>query len=318
MTPANSIKSRARSLGFDLVGIAPAERMLEEGVRLEEWLARGYHGSMEWLERNVDKRVDVTKILPGARSVIVVARNYYTPHRHSDARDAAKVSRYAWGRDYHKILPKKLRAIEEYLRTLDPTVESRSYVDTGPILEKQWAVRAGLGWMGKHSNVITRELGSWVFLGVVITTLELDVDEPIPDFCGTCTRCIDACPTDAIVAPYVVDGSRCISYVTIEEKPKRELTAEEGERLENWVFGCDICQDVCPWNRFEQPTDEPAFQPRPGVLELTVDSLRGMSDEEFLARFAGSPVMRAKAEGMRRNARAVAAAERVSFDGPPA
>jgi epoxyqueuosine reductase len=311
---SSQIKQLARDQGFDLVGIAAAEPMLEEGARLEEWLARGYHGSMEWLARNVEKRTDVRAILPSARSVVVVARNYYTPHRHSTSSDAAKISRYAWGRDYHKILPKKLRAIEEQIRAIAPEAETRSYVDTGPLLEKQWAVRAGLGWMGKHSNVITRRLGSWVFLGVIVTSLELEADTPIPDFCGTCTRCIDACPTGAITEPYVVDGSRCISYITIEEKPKAEIDPGLGERLENWVFGCDICQDVCPWNRFEQPTDEPAFQPRVGVLELTVDELRAMGDDEFLERFAGSPVMRAKSAGMRRNARGVDRARRVSSD----
>jgi len=312
MSSGDSIRSFAREVGFDLVGFASASRMGEEGARLEEWLARGYHGSMQWLASNVEKRVDVRELLPSARSVIVVARNYYTPHQHSDAPDAAKISRYAWGRDYHRILPKKLRAIEEHIRTIDPSVESRSWVDTGPIMEKQWAVRAGLGWMGKHSNVITRQLGSWVFLGVILTSLELDADEPIPDFCGSCTRCLDACPTGAIVEPYVVDGSRCISYVTIEQKPKLEIAPELGERLEGWAFGCDICQDVCPWNRFEQPTDEPSFEPRDGMLDLTVETLRTMSDEEFLERFAGTPVMRAKADGMRRNARAIAAGERVS------
>jgi epoxyqueuosine reductase len=314
MTPTETIRTHARELGFDLVGFAAAARMSEEGAHLEEWLARGYHGSMEWLGRNVEKRVDVRELLPSARSVIVVARNYYTPHEHSSAPDAAKISRYAWGRDYHKVLPKKLRAIEELIRSIDPDAESRSWVDTGPIMEKQWAVRAGLGWMGKHSNVITRQLGSWVFLGVIITSLELDAGEPIADFCGSCTRCIDACPTGAIVEPYVVDGSRCISYITIEEKPKLEIAPELSERLENWAFGCDICQDVCPWNRFEKPTDESAFEPRAGMLELTVDVVRAMSDEEFLERFAGTPVMRAKADGMRRNARGIASAARVSFE----
>lgn len=305
------MKAIARAEGFDAVGIAAAARLDEEALHLEEWLERGYHGSMSWLARNTDRRIDVRQILPSARSVIVVARNYYTPHEHAQASDVAKISRYAWGRDYHKVLPKKLRAIEERLREIDPAVESRSYVDTGPVLEKQWAVRAGLGWMGKHTNVITRELGSWVFLGVIITSLELDADEPIADFCGDCTRCIDACPTDAIVEPYVVDGSRCISYITIEQKPKLEITGDLAEQLENWVYGCDICQEVCPWNRFETPTDETSFEPRERSLELRAADLVEMTDDEFLERFAGTPVIRAKAEGMRRNARALVHAERV-------
>lgn len=292
-------------LGFDLVGFAPVERLEEEGARLEEWLASGYHGSMGWLERNVEKRRDVREILPSARSVIVVAKNYYTPHEHSTSPDHAKVSRYAWGRDYHNILPKKLKKLHAEIRTLVPDAESRWYVDTGPVLEKQWAVRAGLGWMGKHTNIITRGLGSWVFLGVLISSVEFDYDDPIPDFCGDCTRCLDACPTDAFPEPYLLDATRCISYITIEQKPKEDLSPELGEKLENWAFGCDICQDVCPWNRFSKPTDQTDFEPRPGLLELTVDELRAMSDEEFERRFQGSPVRRATAEGIRRNARGI-------------
>ncbi len=292
-------------LGFDLVGFAPAERMEQEGARYEDWIARGMHGSMQWMERNVDRRIDVREILPSARSVIVVARNYYTPHKHADTDDSAKISRYAWGRDYHNVLPKKLKALHHVLGSLVPGAESRWYVDTGPVLEKQWAVRAGIGWMGKHTNVITRSIGSWVFLGVLISSLEFEYTPSIPDFCGSCTRCIDACPTDAIIAPYQVDGTRCISYITIEQKPKEELPRALGQSMENWAFGCDVCQDVCPWNRFQQPTDEPSFQPRPGVLDLTVGQLQEMSDEEFRERFQGSPVRRATPEGMRRNARGI-------------
>ena len=302
-------------LGFDLVGFAPAERMEQEGVRYEEWLLRGYNGSMEWMEKNVEKRQDIRELLPTARSVIVVARNYYTPHEHQPA--TAKISRYAWGRDYHKILPKKLKQLDGFIKGLEPSAESRWFVDTGPVLEKQWAVRAGLGWMGKHTNVITRELGSWVFLGVYITSLDLEPGSPMPDFCGSCTRCLDACPTDAFVAPYVLDATRCISYITIEQKPKQELPEELAARMDDWVFGCDICQDVCPWNRFQSPTDEPEFAPRAGRLELTAEELATMTDEEFLERFQGSPVMRAKAEGMRRNARGIVSgrASKLSADG---
>ncbi|MDB5035706.1 MAG: Epoxyqueuosine reductase [Chlorobi bacterium] len=290
-------------LGFDLIGFAPAERMDLEGARYEDWIRDGLHGSMGWMERNIDRRYDVREILPSARSVIVVARNYYTPHAHSDDPDHARISRYAWGRDYHNILPNRLKALHRHILTLAPEAESRWYVDTGPVLEKSWAVRAGLGWMGKHSNVITRRMGSWVFLGVLISSLDLEHTPSIPDFCGTCTRCIDACPTDAIFAPYQVDGTRCISYITIEEKPKDELSDEMGKAMEGWAFGCDICQDVCPWNRFQQPTTESSFEPRPGVLGLTIEQLRTMPDEEFQERFQGSPVRRATAEGMRRNAR---------------
>jgi epoxyqueuosine reductase len=258
---------------------------------------------MEWLERNGERRRDVRAILPSARTVIVVARNYYTPHEHPDDDEHARISRYAWGRDYHNILPKKLKQLHRYLQSRVPGAESRWYVDTGPVLEKSWAVRAGLGWMGKHTNVITRELGSWVFLGVLISSVELQYGEPIADYCGECTRCIDACPTDAIFAPYQLDATRCISYITIEQKPKLEIPDALAPRMENWAFGCDICQDVCPWNRFQRPTDEPGFEPREGVLDLTIRELSEMPDEEFAARFQGSPVRRATAEGMRRNAR---------------
>ncbi|MCC7437869.1 MAG: tRNA epoxyqueuosine(34) reductase QueG [Armatimonadetes bacterium] len=292
-------------LGFDLVGFAPAERMEREADLFQEWLACDYHGTMEWIARNNHKRRDVRQILPSARSVIVVARNYYTPHQHSSQPDHAKISRYAWGRDYHNILPKKLKQLHQFIQTLEPNAESRWYVDTGPILEKQWAVRAGLGWMGKHTNIINRTMGSWLFLGVVISSLELQYDSPIGDFCGSCTRCLDACPTNAFPQPYLLDATRCISYVTIEQLPKEEIPKEYGQQMENWVFGCDICQQVCPWNRFQQPTTEPDFQPRPGVLDLTVEQVRAMSDEEFQERFQGSPVRRAKAEGFRRNGRGI-------------
>ena len=214
---SSSIRQWGLELGFDRVGFARAERLDAEGVRFEEWLAAGRHGSMAWLARDPARRIDPQEILPGARSVIVVAKNYYTPIEHSDSPEHGKVSRYAWGRDYHRILPKKLKKLHRLIiEHLDPEAENRWYVDAGPPMEKAWAVRAGLGWMGKHTNVITRTHGSWVFLGVMFTTLEIEPDDPIPDFCGSCTRCIDACPTDAITAPYELDARRCISYLTIE------------------------------------------------------------------------------------------------------
>ncbi|MBK8909796.1 MAG: tRNA epoxyqueuosine(34) reductase QueG [Chlorobi bacterium] len=293
------------TLGFDLAGIAAAERMDREADLFEEWLAHGHHGTMEWIARNNHKRRDVRQILPSARSVIVVARNYYTPFHHAANPDHAKISRYAWGRDYHNILPKKLKQLHQFIQTLEPNAESRWYVDTGPILEKQWAARAGLGWMGKHTNIINRKMGSWLFLGVLISSLELEYDSPIGDFCGSCTRCLDACPTNAFPQPYLLDATRCISYVTIEQLPKEEIPKEYGQQMENWVFGCDICQEVCPWNRFQTPTSEPDFHPRTGVMDLTVEQVQAMSDEEFQERFQGSPVRRAKADGFRRNGRGV-------------
>ena len=260
---------------------------------------------MAWLERDPARRIDPQEILPEARSVIVVAKNYYTPVEHSSDPAHGKVSRYAWGRDYHRILPKKLKKLHRLiLEQIDPEVKNRWYVDAGPPMEKAWAVRAGLGWMGKHTNVITRTHGSWVFLGVMFTSLELEPDDPIPDFCGSCTRCIDACPTDAITAPYELDARRCISYLTIELPGDQPIPAEHREQMEGWVFGCDICQDVCPWNKFEKPTDEADFLPRPGRLELTAEEIAAMTPEEFMERFQGSPIMRAKLGGLKRSSKA--------------
>ena len=305
ITPTQRIRTHLLDeLNFDLVGFAAAEPLVEEGAYLEEWLAAGRHGSMAWMARYALRRADPRAILPAARSVIVVGKNYYTPYEHADDPAHAKISRYAWGRDYHRILPKKLKKLHRFIvEEIDPSAENRWFVDAGPVMEKPWAVRAGMGWMGKHTNVITRTHGSWIFLGAFLTSLELEYDEPIADFCGSCTRCIDACPTDAITAPYRLDATKCISYITIEEQPKDLLDPALAERFDNWVFGCDICQDVCPWNKFERPTDEPDFAPRPGRLDLTFDEILALSDEEFEERFRGSPVMRAKAEGMRRNAR---------------
>lgn len=294
------------ALGFDLVGIAPAERLEEEGARLEEWLAAGRHGSMEWMARDPERRIDARRLLPGARSVVVVAKNYYTPRRYAERPDVAKVSRYAWGRDYHNILPKRLKRLAAFIAGQEPGAESRWHVDAGPVMEKAWAVRAGIGWLGKHTNVITRSLGSWVFLGALITSAEFDrYTSPIPDFCGECTACVDACPTDAIIAPYQLDANLCISYVTIEQKPKEEIPADIAGRMEGWAFGCDICQDVCPWNSFQQPTDEAGFEPRAGMTALTAGEIESMTADQFARRFEGSPVRRATHAGMLRNARAL-------------
>lgn len=295
------------SLGFDLVGVAPAARLAEEGGRLEEWIAAGRHGSMEWMARDSERRIDVRRLLPSARSVIVVAKNYYTPRHHAERPDIAKVSRYAWGRDYHNILPKRLKRLARFIAEEEPGGESRWFVDAGPVMEKAWAVRAGIGWLGKHTNVITRSHGSWVFLGALVTSAEFDRYTPsIPDFCGDCVACIDACPTDAIFAPYQLDATLCLSYITIEQKPKgEEIPDALARKMEGWAFGCDICQDVCPWSSFQQPTDETDFEPRAGMTDLSIDELESMTDQEFDDRFQGTPVRRATATGIRRNARAL-------------
>ncbi len=299
---ASIIKNTAKEEGFDLVGIAGAKILDEESARLNEWLNRGYHGTMDWMERNFDKRSDPRKVLDGARSVISLGKNYYSPSDHAES--SAKISRYAWGDDYHAVIGALLK---KYVRRLQLQFASSKflyYCDTGPVMEKVWAQRAGIGWIGKHTNVINREIGSWVFLAEVITDLECEPDCAGVDHCGSCRKCIDACPTQAIVEPYVLDANKCISFQTIENKGD-EIPADLSSKLDNWVFGCDICQDVCPWNaKFQTPTDEPAFDPRNGVLNLKAEDIHLMNKDEFVERFRNSLVKRAKYEGLQRNARA--------------
>ncbi|MCX6120187.1 MAG: tRNA epoxyqueuosine(34) reductase QueG [Ignavibacteriales bacterium] len=297
------IKTKAHELGFSGIGIARAEVLNEEENHIREWFARGYHASMKWLERDLEKRLDVTKILPKAKSVICVALNYYTPSQHSNAADVGKISRYAWGDDYHFVLTNRLEKLYEFIKSEIPGAEGKIYVDTGPVMDKAWAVRAGIGWLGKHTNIITRKFGSWVFLGEILIDAELEYDTPMVDYCGTCTACIDACPTQAIVQPYVLDAHKCISYLTIEHRS--ELPQEIVSNFQNWIYGCDICQDVCPWNRFQHETKEPAFQPREENVAPRLTELAEMHQEEFSRRFRKSPIKRTKHSGMTRNAKAV-------------
>ena len=246
MTLARNIKERALFEGFNKVGIVGAQSLADEGRRLKEWLARGYHGEMGWMARDVEKRISPLEIFPQTRSVVVVALNYFTPHQHQQNPATGKVSRYAWGDDYHDVVKEKLTSLLSWIREQEPSAEGKVCVDIQPVMDKAWAVRAGLGWLGKHSNVITPEHGSWVFIGELLLNLELDHDtERVEDHCGTCTLCIDACPTAAITEPYVVDSNKCISYATIELRAP-ELPGEID--LAGWLYGCDICQDVCPWN----------------------------------------------------------------------
>ncbi len=300
---SEKIRLRANELGFAKVGIARAEALTEEGVRLREWLGRGYHGTMEWMERNLKKRVDPREIVPNAKSVICVAMNYHVDQKHSDDPSIGKISRYAWGDDYHIIVTERLQQLLDFVKSEVPTVNSKLYVDTGPVMDKAWAVRAGIGWLGKHTNVITREYGSWVFLGEIIVDLELEYDEPIADFCGTCTACIDACPTNAIVDPYLLDSNKCISYLTIEYKGG--IPEELKSNLEGWIYGCDICQDVCPWNNFQQPSAEQAFRPRPENLASHLKELEALTEEEFRRRYKKSPMKRTRLSGLLRNVKAV-------------
>jgi len=303
-TLTDKIKEKAHELGFDCVGVSPAEELSEEGERLAEWLSRGYHATMYWMQRNRDRRTDPRNIVAHARSVISVAMNYYTPHDMSDNPERGKVSRYAWGDDYHDILGEKLKSLWEFIKTIKPEAEGRYYVDTGPVMDKVWAERAGIGWIGKHTNLISREYGSWLFLGEIITTLELEYDIPTQDYCGTCRRCIDACPTDAIVDEYVLDSNKCLSYLTIEHRD--EFPEELKPDTENWIFGCDICQDVCPWNvKFSQPSAINGFEPRPESLNPLLIDIVNMAQEDFSRRFRKSPVKRTKLKGLQRNAKAV-------------
>ncbi len=296
-----TVIEKAKSIGFDLVGFAKADELVEEAQRLEEWLKLGYQGDMKYMERNIKKRKDVSLILKDAKSVISLAVNYYTDHQYAEDKNWGKVSRYAWGRDYHLIIWDMLEKLENELHKIDPEFTSISYVDTGPVMDKAWAVKAGIGWLGKHTNVINRELGSWIFIANIITNYEFDYSEPIPDYCGSCTACLDACPTDAIIKEYVVDSNRCISYLTIENKG--EIAQHFNGKFDIWIFGCDICQDVCPWNiKFLQPSTIEEFNPAQGNKEINLIEISEMNENEFKERFAESPILRTKLKGLKRNA----------------
>jgi epoxyqueuosine reductase len=300
---SRSIMRRATLEGFEKVGIVKATSLDIEGQRLEEWLARGYHADMQWMAREPSKRIDPRELFPAARSVVCVAINYYTPSQHENNSSTGKVSRYAWGDDYHDVLSGKLRSLLAWIKQERPEAEGKICVDIQPAMDK--AVRAGLGWIGKHSNVITPEYGSWVFIGELLLNLELDYDnELIEDHCGTCTLCIDACPTQAIVEPYVVDSARCISFGTIELR-EPTIPGEMSDNLSGWLYGCDICQDVCPWNRFEQVTSEKRFEPREGNVNAQLSEVLKLNHEEYAERFRGSAMKRAKLAGLQRNARAL-------------
>ena len=299
------VKAKAFEFGFDKVGIAEAEALNEEGEKLKEWLARNYHGERKWMEREPDKRANPELLFPGAKSLIVVALNYYTPHKHGDDPKTGKVSRYAWGDDYHDVVKEKLWELLDWIRQEIPEAEGKVCVDTAPIMDKAWAVRAGLGWLGKHTNVITKEFGSWVFIGEILLNLELQYEtEIVEDHCGSCTACIDACPTDAIVEQFLVDSNACLSYATIELRSPN-LPLEISENLEGWLYGCDICQDVCPWNRFEQPTTESRFEPRKNNVSPDLEEILSLTQEDYSQRFSRSAMKRTKLAGLKRNAKAL-------------
>jgi epoxyqueuosine reductase len=300
---ARLIKARAFSEGFEKVGIVPAQPLDAERARLDQWLEHGYQGQMSWMARDPEMRTDPRKLFPSARSVVVVAQNYYTPATHANNPASGKVSRYAWGDDYHEVIGAKLRSLLSWIQEEVPDAAGKVCVDIQPMMDKAWAVRAGLGWIGKHTNLITPEYGSWVFIGELLLNVDLEYDQqPVEDHCGTCTLCIDACPTQAITEPYVVDSTKCISYATIELRDD-EIPTEVSEKLEGWFYGCDICQDVCPWNRFEQVTDELRFQPRAGNVNADLTEVLEMSAETYATHFRGSAMKRAKLSGLQRNAR---------------
>ncbi|HEY9614014.1 tRNA epoxyqueuosine(34) reductase QueG [Allocoleopsis sp.] len=301
---SNQVKQKARSLGFHLCGIAAVDDDPDSSAvqHLKEWLALGYQADMAWMDN--PKRSDIRNCMPQVQSVICVALNYYTPHQRPQGSEYAKISRYGWGRDYHKVMHKKLKILTNWLSEQGEGILARYYADTGPVQDKVWAQRAGIGWIAKNANVITREYGSWVFLGEILTNLPLTPDTPYTQHCGTCTRCLDACPTGAIAKPFVVDANRCIAYHTIENR-RQELPKSLAPHLEGWVAGCDICQDVCPWNqRFAQETDVAEFQPYPWNVAPMLTEIATLSEDEWNRRFPASALRRIKPEMLRRNAQA--------------
>ncbi|MEM1043403.1 MAG: tRNA epoxyqueuosine(34) reductase QueG [Bacteroidota bacterium] len=300
---ARQLKAEARRLGFDACGIAKAERLDAEAERLEQWLLDGRHASMRWMENHFEKRVDPRRLVDGAQSVVSVLHTYYQPAERPEDPAVGKISRYAWGDDYHTVVKDKLYALYHWLDEAAGGISGRVFADSAPVLDKAWAARSGLGWIGKSTMLLNRDLGSFFFVGELIVDVPLATDGPIADYCGSCTRCLDACPTGALDAPYRIDANRCISYLTIEHRGE---TLPEGmdSEIGNWIFGCDICQNVCPWTKFSQPTDEPRFAPRPGVTDTELQEWAELDLDAFRERFRHSPVKRTKFEGFQRNVRA--------------
>ena len=293
------IKSTAASLGFDYCGIAKAEQLNDDARRLESWLNKGFQGNMTYMNNYFDLRIDPLKLVPGAKSVITLLLNYFPSQRQKA--DAPQVSKYAYGKDYHEVIKEKLKTFLQLIKENIGDVHGRGFTDSAPVLERSWAQKSGLGWVGKNGNLITKNNGSFFFIATLITDLELESDDPfIKDYCGTCTKCIDSCPTDAILPDKVIDGSKCISYFTIELKDLL-IPAEMKGKFENKLFGCDVCQDVCPWNRFSTPTRETAFAPLREILNYNKNDWEEITEESFKIIFKNSPLKRAKFEGIKRN-----------------
>lgn len=295
---AKMIKAEAERLGFLSCGISKAAFLEEEAPRLERWLNQNMNGQMQYMENHFDKRLDPTLLVDDAKSVISLLLNYFPSQKQKDT-SAPKISKYAYGQDYHHVIKAKLKELTEFISENIGEVKGRAFVDSAPVLDKAWAAKSGLGWIGKNSNLITQKVGSFYFIAELIVDLELEYDSKTTDHCGSCTKCIDACPTQAIVDPYVVDGSKCISYLTIELK--EALPNEFHNSMDNWMFGCDVCQDVCPWNRFSKPHSEPLFNPKPELLEMTKKDWEEITHEVFSKVFQKSAVKRTKFSGLQRN-----------------
>ncbi|MDF0716860.1 tRNA epoxyqueuosine(34) reductase QueG [Muricauda sp. 334s03] len=291
------IKTEAKRLGFLSCGVSKAEFLEKEAPRLEKWLNQSMHGEMQYMENHFDKRLDPTKLVEGSKSVISLLLNYFPSEEQNQ--DSYKISKYAYGMDYHFVIKNKLKSLLHYIQEKIGEVHGRAFVDSAPVLDKAWAARSGLGWIGKNSNLLTQQVGSFYFIAELIVDLELEYDTPVTDHCGTCTACIDACPTEAIVQPYVVDGSKCISYLTIELK--NEIPSEFDGKLDDWMFGCDVCQDVCPWNRFSKSHSEPLFNPHPDLLDFTKKDWEEITEDVFQKVFKKSAVKRTKLSGFQRN-----------------
>ena len=295
---SESIKSKAKALGFLSCGISKADFLEEEAPRLEQWLSQNYHGEMAYMANHFDKRLDPRVLVPGAKSVVSLLLNYHTEDKQTDV-EAPKIASYAFGDDYHNVIKDKLKQLMSFIHKEIGEVEGRVFVDSAPVMDKAWAAKSGLGWIGKNTNLISKKAGSFFFIAELILDLELEHDLPTTDHCGSCTACIDACPTDALLAPYQIDGSKCISYVTIELK--NEIPTDFQGKMDNWAFGCDVCQTVCPWNRFATPHSEPTFNPPSELLSLSKNEWEEMTQEVFSVIFKNSAIKRTKYEGLKRN-----------------
>ena len=293
------LKSFSATLGFDFCGIARAAFLDEDAYRLEAWLNKGFHGKMAYMENHFDKRLDPTLLVPGAQSVVTLMLNYYPEEQ--QVTDGPKISKYAYGMDYHEVIRQKLNRLFEEMKTVIGDISGRGFVDSAPVLERSWARKSGLGWVGKNGNLINKKAGSFFFIATLITDVAFDYDNPYAkDYCGSCTRCLDACPTDAIVSPAVIDGSKCISYLTIELRDEL-LPQEFSGKMDNWMFGCDACQDVCPWNRFSTPHSTPEFSPVPAIFNFSSAEWEMMTEDIFRNLLRNSPVKRTKWKGIQRN-----------------